>query len=214
MEDIQGVTPAAASKALSRLAEQGKLKRVAKGVYHSLKKTPLGASKPSAAAMVRRTLKDKTRPTGASAANLLGLSTQVPARPQLVVFGSNLPADAYGARVHLRRGARSHPLTELEGALLEFLRDRGAYAQTGGEETLKRLGRLLKSELSESRLRELRDAAQDEPPRVRAVLGALFEHTGLSKSLFEPLRKSLNPLSKFDFGLLRELPNALEWQAK
>ena len=214
VEDVEGASPAAASKALARLAEQGTLKRVAKGVYHAPKKTLLGTSKPSTAAMVSKTLKGKTRPTGATAANLLGLSTQVPARPELVVYGSNPPTHAEGARVHLRRGARPHPLPDLEGALLEFLRDRGAYAETDGSETVARLTKILKSNLTETRRRRLREAAQDEPPRVRAALGALLAHAGLSKSLWEPLRASLNPLTKFDFGLLRDLPNAREWQAR
>jgi len=214
VEDVRGATPAAASKALSRLAEDGKLERVAKGVYHAPRKTLLGLSKPSTAAMVGKTLKGKTRPTGATAANLLGLSTQVPARPELVVFGSNLPTHASGVRVHLRRGAKPHPLPDMEGALLEFLRDRGAYAETDGHETAARLTRLLKSDLSETRLRRLRDVAEDEPPRVRAALGALFECAGLAKSLWQPLKESLNPLTKFDFGLLGDLPNAMMWQAR
>lgn len=214
VEDVEGASPAAASKALARLAEQGTLKRVAKGVYHAPKKTLLGVSKPSAAAMVRKTLKGKTRPTGATAANLLGLSTQVPARPELVVYGSNPPAHAAGARVHLRRGARPRPLPELDGALLEFLRDRGGYAETDGRETVARLTKILMSDLTDARRRQLCVAAQDEPPRVRATLGALFAHAGLPRSLWEPLKASLNPLTKFDFGLLRDLPNAREWQAR
>jgi hypothetical protein len=43
------------------------------------------------------------------------------------------------------------------------------------------------------------------------MLGALGELTGQDTS---ELRASLNPLSRFDFGPLAELPNARSWQAK
>jgi hypothetical protein len=65
-----------------------------------------------------------------------------------------------------------------------------------------------------NRLRELREVALEEPPRVRAMLGAMFAYAELPGDLWEPLKASLNPLSKFDFGLFSELPNAQQWQAK
>jgi hypothetical protein len=46
------------------------------------------------------------------------------------------------------------------------------------------------------------------------MLGAMFAYAELPQSLWEPLKASLNPLTKFDFGLFSELPNAQEWQAK
>ncbi|MFX4531902.1 DUF6088 family protein, partial [Acinetobacter baumannii] len=82
-EDLKGTTPAAATKALARLAKQGVLTRVGQGLYYAPKDTLLGKSRPSDMAIAMKTLEGKTRPTGASAANLLGLSTQLPARPQL-----------------------------------------------------------------------------------------------------------------------------------
>lgn len=54
-------------------------------------------------------------------------------------------------------------------------------------------------------------AALSEPPRVRAMLGALGE---LADQDTGELRASLNPLSRFDFGPLAALPNARSWQAK
>jgi hypothetical protein len=61
---------------------------------------------------------------------------------------------------------------------------------------------------------QLCDVAFTEPPRVRAIIGALLELSNVAQSTVEPLKKSLNPLSKFDFGLFTELPNAHQWQAK
>lgn len=213
-EDLKGTTPAAATKALARLAEQGVLTRVGKGLYFAPKDTLLGKSRPSEFAIAEKRLEGKTRPTGASAANLLGLSTQVPARPHLVAFTSNQPNHAGAARIRLRRGSRPHPLPRIEGALLEFFRDRGQFAETDSKETYRRLRRLLKDKLQTTRLRQLRQATLEEPPRVRAMLGAMLAYAELPEGLWKPLKASLNPLTKFDFGLFSELPNAKEWQAR
>ncbi len=46
------------------------------------------------------------------------------------------------------------------------------------------------------------------------MLGALGTGVGADPAAVQRLRKSLNPLSRFDFGLFRGLPHAREWQAK
>jgi hypothetical protein len=46
------------------------------------------------------------------------------------------------------------------------------------------------------------------------MLGALGERLGGDPKTLQSLRRSLNPLSRFDFGTLAALPNAQAWQAK
>jgi hypothetical protein len=53
-----------------------------------------------------------------------------------------------------------------------------------------------------------------EPPRVRAMIGAIGEKIGEKPVALKRLRASLNPLSRFDFGMLKTLPCASRWQAK
>lgn len=60
----------------------------------------------------------------------------------------------------------------------------------------------------------LADVAGNEPPRVRALLGALGEKLGTKSTTLKTLRQSLNPLSKFDFGIFADMSNAKAWQAK
>jgi hypothetical protein len=98
-----------------------------------------------------------------------------------------------------------------EAAILEVLRDRGATSDLSPAETISRLNTLLAEGKTFDRLAR---AAGEEPPRVRAMLGALGEMSGLSERRLKELRQSLNPVSRFDFGLLSELPNAKSWQAK
>jgi hypothetical protein len=69
--------------------------------------------------------------------------------------------------------------------------------------------------LSESgRFERLLKVADSEPPRVRAIFGAIGEQIGKPADMTQRLRASLNPFSKFDFGLLAGLPSAKHWQAK
>lgn len=127
---------------------------------------------------------------------------------------NNPPKNTGAARIRLRRSSSLHPLPALEGALLEFIRNRGETAETSPEESFRLLRNLLNRQLQMNQLRELREASLAEPPRVRAILGALLASAELPESLWRPLRDSLNPLTKFEFGLFSELPNAREWQAK
>lgn len=214
--DIRGTSPSAAGRALSRLAQQGVIERVRKGLYYIPRETLLGRSRPSERAVLQKVLGSQARPTGITAANMLGLSTQVAARPEFAVYASALPREAGAARAQLRRRPRNTALDPADAALLEVLRDRGRHSESGPTATCDRIRTLLTPGPSKrpARLRRLRDAALEEPPRVRAMLGALMESVGLPESLWRPLRESLNPQSRFDFGLFSELPNAAGWQAR
>ena len=56
--------------------------------------------------------------------------------------------------------------------------------------------------------------APSEPPRVRALLGAIGAQIGKKLQTLKDLRESLNPVSRFDFGMLQGLAHARDWQAK
>ncbi len=79
--------------ALHRLAKQGVIRRLARGLYDLPKEHPvLGTLSPSAEAVAQAVAgRDRTRlqPAGANAANMLGLTTQVPAK---MVFMTDGPA--------------------------------------------------------------------------------------------------------------------------
>jgi hypothetical protein len=60
----------------------------------------------------------------------------------------------------------------------------------------------------------LLNVADTEPPRVRALLGALGQQLGKSPAVLRGLRETLNPFSRFDFGVFSSVPRAREWQSK
>jgi hypothetical protein len=66
----------------------------------------------------------------------------------------------------------------------------------------------------EGRYEKLVQIAASEPPRVRAMLGAIGQQLKKDEALQKKLRASINPLSRFDFGILRGLKHAAAWQAK
>jgi hypothetical protein len=115
------------------------------------------------------------------------------------------------ARIHTRRPEAWNSLSATDAALLDFIRRRGATSELSPQETTRKLLGFFKAEGSFERLAAV---ALSDPPRVRAILGAIGQQLGKSPDLLLQLRESLNPLSRFDFGDLSELSHAHAWQAK
>src|SRR5262249_9507576 len=113
--------------------------------------------------------------------------------------------------IHTRRPAAWTSLSETDAALLDFLRHGGKFSELSPQDTIRRVLALLSEP---GRLKRLLKVADSEPPRVRAMLGALGERLGIPRRTLQRLRASLNPFSRFDFGSLAALPNAGGWQAK
>lgn len=213
-EDFQDLPPQAVGQALSRLGRSGELRRLSKGVYFRPRPTAFGPSRPNPADLQRLVAEEGgVFPSGTGAAAALGLTTQNPARAEVATTRASLPRKLLGkhAVVHTRRPAAWSTLGREDAALLEVLRDRARASELSPDETVRRLVAALRER---GRFRRLVAVAETEPPRVRAMLGALGEHLDAPTSLLRTLRRSLNPLSRYDFGVLAALPTASRWQAK
>lgn len=211
LADFRDLPATAVAHALSRLTNRGELQRVRKGLYYRAKQTAIGPTVPSASGAVAHGLDAPLHPAGLSAGTALGFSTQNPARPEFATPASSPPGGLRSATVHTRRPPSRFELDAPDGALLELLRDRARYSDLSPQETSRRLAQLLSDPV---RFERLAKAALSEPPRVRAMLGALGEQAGAPAAALTQLRESLNPISRFDFGVLGTLPNAREWQAR
>lgn len=209
--DFAGLEAGAVSQALSRLAKEGVVRRVRKGVYYRPKRTVIGESKASSIALSLKLLASGARPTGITAAQTLGLTSQVPAVQSFAISKNNAPTNLPGVRVKVRRPATGEEINTREAAILELLRDRGEASELPTEETIHRLLEILREP---SVFRRLAKVALNEPPRVRAILGALGHEAGIPIAALEQLRNSLNRLSRYEFGRFRALRFAKEWQAK
>lgn len=211
LSDFRDLSANAAAHALSRLAADGELQRVRRGLYYRPKPTAIGPSMPSATSVLAQTFRAPLHPAGLSAANTLGLSTQNPARGEFATPAAAPPGALAGALVHTRRPHTRTGLSTRDGALLETLRERAQASDLPPRETVRRLLALVNDPAD---FRRLADAALVEPPRVRAMLGALGQQAGAPPDALRRLRESLNPLSRFDFGALAALRYAREWQAR
>jgi len=212
--DFDGMPFMAVAQALSRLTRQGVIQRLGKGLYYRSRMTTFGASRPNSAQVRSLPMRRKgVFPAGIGAANMLGFTTQNPARIELATNSLSLPRLIVGKEtvIHTRRPESWQTLCETDAALLDFLRNRGESSELSAEETVDKL---LVYFREPGRFERLLKVGQSEPPRVRAMLGAVGQQLGQPESRLSVLRKSLNQLSRFDFGSLAVLEHAREWQAK
>ena len=204
----------AVAQTLSRLARNGTLERLSKGIYYRPRSTVFGPSRPSPTSIKRLAEKTKTIfPSGTAAANLLGFSTQTPRRSELATSSLSLPKKLIGSEthVHARRPEAWKGLSATEAALLDFLRKAGKTSEMSAERTIQKTLALL---AADRHLERLLKVADSEPPRVRALLGALAEELERYPAARARLHASLNPLSRYDFGQFASLTHACKWQAK
>jgi hypothetical protein len=213
LEDFADLPFTAVAQALSRLTRDGRLERLSKGVYYSTRQTAFGKSRPNPAAIQKLASRRKSVfPSGIAAANLLGFTTQTARTAEVSTSALSLPRKLVGETiVHTRRPEAWAGLSDTDTALLDFLRRAGRTSELSQEETIRRTIRLMSEN---GRFERLVKIAPTEPPRVRAMLGAIGQQLGKNPSVLKRLRQYLNPFSRFDFGLLAGLRHARNWQAK
>jgi len=116
---------------LHRLARKGTIRRLARGLYDYPREHPvLGLLSPSAAAIARALAgRDRARilPSGAFAANLLGLSEQVPAQADFLTDGATRTVTVGPMTIRLRRTTPRNMAAagRLSGLLIQALRELG-----------------------------------------------------------------------------------------
>ena len=116
---------------LHRLARNGTIRRLARGVYDFPKDHPvLGRLSPSAEAVAEAMAgRDHTRiqPAGAYAANTLGLSEQVPAKAVFLTDGPTRTVKIGATTIQLRRTTARNMAAagRLSGLLIQALRELG-----------------------------------------------------------------------------------------
>lgn len=162
---------AAVDQSLSRLVGVGRLQRVGRGLYQVPRvNRRLGISVPPdvdqlAAALARKT-GSRILPSGAAAANQLGLSTQVPAKAVYLTDGRSRRVKAGAFDIQFKHVAQGHfnVRHRLSSLVIEALRHLGKDAVSDG--TL----RVLRAALTPAQRRALRDDARYAPSWVAGVV--------------------------------------------
>lgn len=215
-EDL-GILPiqfAAAAAALSRLAKEGVIIRYARGRYYRPVAGRFGTLQPTESAVIASLSTQKgtaqAYPTGPTLYNKMGLTTQVPNRVTLAA-----PRPLRHLPRHLRAVVRPAPETSDDIPLLqwmEVLRDVGRIPDSSPDRVVTQVQQAL-AELTAVQLVRLAElACRQAPPRVRALLGAILELSQADRTLTDPLRQSLNPLTRYRLGISEQtLPNRVAW---
>ena len=118
----------AVAKSLSRYAKAGTIRRLAPGVYDYPATDPLTGTLSPSPEKVARALAgrdaNKLQPAGAYAANLLGLSEQVPMRVVFLTDGHSRKVKVGNLEIHLRHSSTRFlsTRTEIGGLIIQALR--------------------------------------------------------------------------------------------
>lgn len=224
--DFPGVGRTALAAALSRIVKAGQLTRVRRGVYYRPRATMFGLSTPDPTALADAVLRARGEaplPSGVGAFNQLGLTTQVSGAVTRATRRSTAPTTIGRIRLYVtpRPLDAQKGISPDERAALEALRKITRIPDATPETVLNRLGAQLRSGRLE--FERLARFAHAEPPRVRALVGALgdeIRHTtgdrGVPAQAIDRLRKSLNPLTSFAVrGACTALPHvAAAWKIR
>ena len=97
--------------------------------------------------------------------------------------------------IHTRRPLAWAKLSNVDAAFLDFLRQGGKTSELTPKETIKRMLTLVSQD---RRFERLLQVADSEPPRVRAILGAIGEELRVKPAVRRRLRKALNPHCQID----------------
>lgn len=158
---------------LHRLAKKGTIRRLARGLYDYPKEHPvLGKLSPSADAIAKALAgRDRTRiqPAGAYAANVLGLSEQVPAKAEFLTDGPSRTVRVGNTTIQLRRTTPRNMAAagKLSGLVVQALRALGEQHVT--PDRIEHLRRTLPAEKRRELLKDLGVAPAWMHPILRRI---------------------------------------------
>ncbi len=162
--------------ALHRLVAQGKIRRLARGVYHLPSEHPtLGTLLPLPEAVAKAIAgRDRTRlqPAGAYAANALGLTEQVPANVVFLTDGPTRTIRIGATTIQLRRTTPKNMETagRLSGMVIQAFRELGRDHVT--PERIAHLERTIPAAQRRELLKDLKLAPAWMHPHFRRLAGS------------------------------------------
>ena len=201
-------------KALNRMVESGKIKKLSKGKYYKPKSTIFGLLEPEQKQIVKDLLiKDGKQIgyiTGYSIYNRLSLTTQV---SRVIQIGKNETRPELSRGMYKIRFIKQNNTITKENIPLLQLLDAIRFIKNIPDASMEflciRFQALLKG-LKEDDYKKLLRLVMKYPPSARALLGALLEDIGKG-SLLENLKSSINPITKFKLNIseniLKTAPN-------
>jgi uncharacterized protein DUF6088 len=215
-----GASGTAIAAALSRLAKEGTLRRVRRGVYYRPRVTAFGETHPDPNATLEATLRRHDVSgisAGVDAWRRLGLTTQLAGVPMVNTPRRLRLGSVAGHRVNPKVRPSTPHGGYRERAVLDALRNLRRIPGSTPRTVIERLLAVLGEGGVD--VPTLLSMALLEPPRVRALLGALLEHARPDDSMIRvslaDLRRSLNPQTTFRIPEAANLlPTSRRWRIK
>jgi hypothetical protein len=204
----------AAAKAIERLIKKGLIYRASTGVFYKPKKTAFGNLKPKEDELLKPYLFENGKRiayvTGTSLYNRMGLTTQVPKNIRVASRSKRIVTKIGSIQVKPVKSyvdVTSHNYYLME--LLDVLKDFKIIPDTEKNQVIKFMLQKIKG-LTNKEKKELVEIALKYPPRVRAFAGAILNEINPAKPEAE-LRKSINPLTSYAFGINKKLLSNIEY---
>jgi hypothetical protein len=213
-ENFADLDPGAVAATLSRLSRTGEIRRARRGVYYLPRQTAFGESRPDPTQLADVILRKGSGVPSSEYARL-GLTTQAPGALTRAVSRRMRIKDVRGIplRTVTRPLSKQKGIRDEERTALDALRNAHRIPDTSPEKAIARIKTLLRTHyLDFDRLSRF---ATVEPPRVRALLGAIGEDLKCDLEPVTRLRRSINPLSFYKIpGASKALKHAKEWRIK
>lgn len=216
LDDFSDLSAQPTAKALSRLSKSGLIVRIRKGLYYYPKQTALGPSRPDLSLLISKVMGRRKHVQvfsgGTASFHRLGLTTQVPAQYTLLSNQASRKTQVGNVTVRIQGRSFDHlsGATQHDIYILDALRHLKHAPDATPQETLLKLIKHLQG-LKPTSIKKLLRFGRGEPPRVRAMLGAIAEYMGYRGSQLQKLKNSLNPLTKYPTGVSFLLPTASSW---
>lgn len=208
----------ALTKALSRMVQEGKIRKLSPGRFYKPRLTDFGELKPEVYQVVKDLLEQNGKIlgylTGYSAYNQLGLTTQV---SSIIQIGANDPKKSITRGMYRIRFIKQPNTITKENIpflrILDAIRNIKEIPDATVQDSCRALIGLIKKIKKEDGENIVR-LAKKYNPATRALSGAMIDLCYGDKAA-EPLLKSLNPSSEYEFGISESiLPNKLKWNIR
>jgi len=209
--DFKDLPAIAVAKTLSNLSKKNIIQRVEKGLYYLPKKTVLGIVPPknNILAISRANKKSKfSCISGLSGYNKIGLTTQV---PNIITIACDYPVRNKGNVKYILRN-KPYSGTEFERIVLDAIRDIDNIPDTTAIDTINKIMNFIK--LDKVNINDLGYSAIKEPPKVRAIVGALGQELWMDNKLLTRLKNKINPNTVVYSDVINSLKFAEQWKIK
>ncbi|NCO55977.1 MAG: hypothetical protein GW876_11355 [Bacteroidetes bacterium] len=205
----------ALTKALNRMVQEGKIRKLSIGRFYKPRFTDFGELKPEAYQVVKDLLEQNNKITGYltgySVYNQLGLSTQVSSIIQIGINETKKSTKRGMYNIWFMKQPNSITKENIPlFRILDAIRNIKEIPDTTIDQSCNVISELIKS-LTNSEKENFIRLAKKYNPGTRALTGALYENC-LGKNTAEQLLESLNPSSSYEFGISDNiLPNKQKW---